>query len=194
MDLLLQLLTNMVYLPVGKTHVKKSGMGKLIGSIEKHAMVKGTPNEAAVSDRVQKVKDAWQASVKARKARDAAAAEATKKSEEAAKAAAAAAIPKKSGEVASKKREANSTSSPTSAKRTKTVDSGKSSSLSSLLGRVSGTSSSGTKAEADASETTASAKKSAAEKKSQTTGKIMIVGQSCLLLQRSEAHYLFLCR
>ena len=86
MDLLLQLLTNMIYLPVGKSHVKKSGMGKLIGSIEKHAMVKGTPNEAAVLDRVQKVKDAWQASVKARRAKDA---EATKKSEEAAKVAAA---------------------------------------------------------------------------------------------------------
>ncbi len=45
-------------------------MGKAIGTIEKHPMCKGTPNEAAISKRVQDIKEAWNASVKARKAID----------------------------------------------------------------------------------------------------------------------------
>jgi hypothetical protein len=43
-------------------------MGKAIGTIEKHPMCKGSPNEAAISKRVQDIKEAWNASVKARKA------------------------------------------------------------------------------------------------------------------------------
>lgn len=42
-------------------------MGKAIGSIGKHAMCAGTPNETAIMDRVDGIKSAWNASVKARK-------------------------------------------------------------------------------------------------------------------------------
>lgn len=66
-DLLLHLLTNLKDLPVTKSHVKQSGMGKAIGSIEKHPICAGTPNQAAIMDRVQGIKSAWNASVKARK-------------------------------------------------------------------------------------------------------------------------------
>ena len=69
--MLLHLLSNIAHLPVTKTVVKGSGMGKAIGSIEKHSKCKGTPNETAISERVQQVKDAWQASVKAKKPNDA---------------------------------------------------------------------------------------------------------------------------
>lgn len=67
-DLLLHLLSNIVDLPVTKTVVKSSGMGKAIGAIEKHSACKGTPNEAAIIERVANIKEAWQKSVKARKA------------------------------------------------------------------------------------------------------------------------------
>ncbi|GAX15482.1 hypothetical protein FisN_8Lh217 [Fistulifera solaris] len=67
-DFLLHLLTCIVNLPVTKNAVKESGMGKAIGTIEKHPMCKGSPNEAAISKRVQDIKEAWNASVKARKA------------------------------------------------------------------------------------------------------------------------------
>jgi hypothetical protein len=66
-DLLLHLLSNIIDLPVTKLLVKNSGMGKAIGSIEKHPICAGTPNESAIMDRVQKIKTAWNASVKARK-------------------------------------------------------------------------------------------------------------------------------
>lgn len=66
-DLLLLLLTNITDLPVTKSIVKQSGMGKAIGSIEKHSICAGTPNESAIMDRVQGIKKAWNASVKARK-------------------------------------------------------------------------------------------------------------------------------
>ena len=69
-DMLLHLLSNIANLPVTKTVVKNSGMGKAIGSIEKHSKCKGTPNEPAILERVLQVKDAWQASVKAKKPRD----------------------------------------------------------------------------------------------------------------------------
>ena len=68
--MLLHLLSNIAHLPVTKTVVKGSGMGKAIGSIEKHSKCKGSPNETAISERVQQVKDAWQASVKAKKPND----------------------------------------------------------------------------------------------------------------------------
>ena len=68
-DMLLHLLSNIASLPVTKSVVKDSGMGKAIGSIEKHSKCKDTPNESAIKERVQRVKDEWQASVKARKAK-----------------------------------------------------------------------------------------------------------------------------
>ena len=121
-DLLLQLLSEVVDLPVTKSLVKQSGLGRAIGSIEKHNLVKGTPNESAIVDRVQKVKDAWSASVKARKAQDA--------------------VASNSSDLGnSKKRDVSSQAplSPTAAKRQKADDGKKSSSsLSSLIKRVSG--------------------------------------------------------
>lgn len=66
-DLLLHLLTNIKDLPVTKSLVKQSGMGKAIGSIEKHPICANTPNQQAIVDRVQQIKTAWNASVKARK-------------------------------------------------------------------------------------------------------------------------------
>lgn len=64
---MLHLLTNITELPVTKSVVKESGMGKAIGSIEKHQICSGTPNEAAVKERVDKIKSAWNKSVKALK-------------------------------------------------------------------------------------------------------------------------------
>jgi hypothetical protein len=69
-DLLLHLLSSIVNLPVTKATVKESGMGKAIGSVEKHSQIKGTLNEPAVKERVQQIKDAWNASVKERKLLD----------------------------------------------------------------------------------------------------------------------------
>ena len=66
-DLLLHLLTNIIELPVTKSVVKDSGMGKAIGSIEKHQICAGTLNETAVRERVDKIKAAWNRSVKALK-------------------------------------------------------------------------------------------------------------------------------
>lgn len=65
MDLLLHLLSNITQLPVTKSIVKDSGMGKAIGSIEKHKICAGSPNESAVKERVKKIKAAWNQSVKA---------------------------------------------------------------------------------------------------------------------------------
>ena len=69
-DQLLHLLSNITSLPVTKSIVKDSGMGKAIGSVEKHRLCKATPNESAIKARVQQIKDAWHASVKARKPLD----------------------------------------------------------------------------------------------------------------------------
>jgi hypothetical protein len=69
-DLLLHLLSNIVHLPVTKEAVKESGMGKAIGSIEKHPICAGTPNEGVIRDRLLDVKTAWNASVKANKAKE----------------------------------------------------------------------------------------------------------------------------
>lgn len=67
MDLLLHLLSSIAELPVTKSTVLDSGMGKAIRDIEKHKICDGTPNEAAIKSRVQEVKDAWNASVKVNK-------------------------------------------------------------------------------------------------------------------------------
>ena len=64
---MLHLLTNIIELPVTKSVVKDSGMGKAIGSIEKHQICAGTLNESAVRERVDKIKAAWNKSVKALK-------------------------------------------------------------------------------------------------------------------------------
>lgn len=66
-DFLLHMLSNIIHLPVTKSTIKDSGLGKAIGSIEKQSFCKGTPNEAAIVDRVQKVKSAWSAVVKSQK-------------------------------------------------------------------------------------------------------------------------------
>lgn len=114
-DLLLHLLSNVADLPVTKSVVKDSGMGKLIGSIEKHSICKGTPNETAIKERVERVKSSWNASVKARKAQDATSSQPAKRPAEIAAA------------------------SPAPAKKPKTSDEPKktSSSFSSLLKKVS---------------------------------------------------------
>jgi hypothetical protein len=129
--LLLHLLSSIAGLPVTKSVVKGSGMGKMIGSIEKHSLVAGTPNELAVKDRVQLIKDSWHASVKALKGKDAP--EATN------------AAPKRQIE--------SPAPSPSSPKRIKVVDETKKvSSFSSLMGKVySSAGSSGVKSTASGS-------------------------------------------
>jgi hypothetical protein len=69
-DLLLYFLSSIAALPVTKTHVRDSGMGKKVGSVDKHKICAGTPNENAIKARVQSVKDSWNASVKALKDQD----------------------------------------------------------------------------------------------------------------------------
>lgn len=67
MDLLLHLLSNIAQLPVTKSVVKDSGMGKAIGSVEKNKICAGTPNEVPIKERIATIKEAWNKSVKARK-------------------------------------------------------------------------------------------------------------------------------
>jgi hypothetical protein len=69
-DLLLHLLANIASLPVTKSVVKSSGMGKLIGSLEKHRLCTENPNASVIKERIQLVKDCWSASVKARKSQE----------------------------------------------------------------------------------------------------------------------------
>lgn len=97
-------------------------MGKAIGSIEKHKICVDTPNESAIKERVQAVKDAWHASVKALKSAKA---------------------PSEPKTVVKRPIE-NPAPSPSSAKKIKTDEPKKasSSSFSSLLKKVSSTSSS----------------------------------------------------
>jgi len=66
-DLLLHLLSNVKDLPVTTSVVKASKLGPAIGKLGKHSICKGTPNESAILERVSGIKDAWKASVKARK-------------------------------------------------------------------------------------------------------------------------------
>jgi hypothetical protein len=63
-DLLLHLLSCIASLPVSKDMVNSSGLGKLIGSIDKHSICAGTANESAIKDRLTAVKERWSASVK----------------------------------------------------------------------------------------------------------------------------------
>lgn len=64
---MLHLLSSITELPVTKSIVLDSGMGKAVRDIEKHKICAGTPNEAAIKSRVQEVKDAWNTSVKVNK-------------------------------------------------------------------------------------------------------------------------------
>ena len=112
-DFLLHLLKNIAELPVTAAMVKNTGLGKLVGSIEKHRIFSG-PNESNIRDRVDLVKTNWKASVKARKA-------ASEKPPVA---------PKREAPTS------NATSSPVT-KRAKVADSSPKSSLSSLLQKVS---------------------------------------------------------
>jgi len=116
-DFLLHLLSSIVNLPVMKTTVKDSGMGKAIDPIEKHCIRKGMPNKSAITSRVHEIKEAWNASVKALKAVDPATSEYSSNSN---------------------KRPNEESSSPTAAKRMKSVETKKASAFSSLLKKVTG--------------------------------------------------------
>lgn len=69
-DMLLHLLSNIANLPVTKSIVKSSGMGKAVGTIDKHSICSGSPNEESITGRVEKIKEAWKKSVKIRKGKD----------------------------------------------------------------------------------------------------------------------------
>lgn len=69
-DFLLYFLSSIASLPVTKSQVRDSGMGKKVGSVDKHKICAGTLNESAIKARVQTVKDSWNASVKALKELD----------------------------------------------------------------------------------------------------------------------------
>lgn len=64
---MLHLLSKIALLPVTKSIVKESGMGKVIGSIEKHRICADSPNKGAIVERVSDLKAAWHKSVKLRK-------------------------------------------------------------------------------------------------------------------------------
>ena len=66
--MLLHLLVNITNLPVTKAAIKDSGMGITIGAIGKHAICKDTPNEHAIKEKINQLKDSWNSSVKAKKA------------------------------------------------------------------------------------------------------------------------------
>jgi len=70
-DFLLLMLDSIKHLPVNKTMVVSSGMGKLVGQIEKTKRFQESPNLRAISDRVSVTKARWQKSVKALKERQA---------------------------------------------------------------------------------------------------------------------------
>ena len=119
--MLLHILKNIADLPVTTSMVKLSGLGKLVGSIEKHRICSG-PNEGNIREKVDLVKSSWKASVKARKIAE--------------------------GESQPKlsivpKREVPTSNDPVSpsAKRAKIAESSPKSSLSSLLNRMTGSNS-----------------------------------------------------
>jgi hypothetical protein len=56
-------------LPVTKSIVKESGLGKLVGSLEKHRICANSPNKVAIVERINVIKEAWHKSVKLRKDR-----------------------------------------------------------------------------------------------------------------------------
>jgi hypothetical protein len=146
---LLHLLTNISQLPVTKSVVKESGMGKAIGSIDKHKICVDTPNEAPIKERVLEIKDAWNKSVKVRK---------EKPQENAA-----------SDGKPSLKRELESVQAPSPSAKKSKLDDSKRSSFSSLLKKMAPSSTkSPDKSAADNSKTAAngdSSRKVASQKK-----------------------------
>lgn len=66
--MLLHLLLNITKLPVTKAAIKDSGMGTTIGTIGKHPICRDTPNEHAIKEKINDLKDSWNSTVKARKA------------------------------------------------------------------------------------------------------------------------------
>jgi hypothetical protein len=67
MDLLLHLLTSIAPLPVTKEMVTTCRLGKAVVAVQKHSICVGTPNEKAITTRVQNVKTKWSEAVKALK-------------------------------------------------------------------------------------------------------------------------------
>ncbi|KAL3804534.1 hypothetical protein HJC23_002573 [Cyclotella cryptica] len=65
MDLLLHLLSNIAPLPVTKEMVTTCRLGKAVVAVLKHKICVGSPNEKAISSRVQTVKTSWSEAVKA---------------------------------------------------------------------------------------------------------------------------------
>jgi len=93
-------------------------MGKAVGMVTKHSICKGTPNESAINTRVDAIKEAWKASVKALKSLD---------------------NTSESRSSTGSKRPPEVASSPVSAKKTKTEPvKTQGSSFSSLMKKVSG--------------------------------------------------------
>jgi hypothetical protein len=127
------LLSCLVDLPVTKSTVKTSGLGKAINLIEKHKLCKGAPNESVITTRVQEIKDAWHAAVKALKATEATSS---------------------APDMIALKREAESSvKNPSPLKRIKTGgDSNKSSAFASLLKMVGGPADQSANKDQDASE------------------------------------------
>lgn len=64
LDLLLHLLTNITDLPVTKDMVTSSKLGRAVAGVEKHRICVGGKNEAAIKERVTRVKGHWSASVR----------------------------------------------------------------------------------------------------------------------------------
>ena len=63
-DLLLHLLSSICMLPVTKTMVTSSKLGKQVANVEKHKICVAGMNQKAIKERVAKVKEEWSASVK----------------------------------------------------------------------------------------------------------------------------------
>lgn len=166
-DLLLHLLKNIADLPVWTAVVKDSGLGKAIGSIEKHRICRDTPNEGPIREKVAIVKDHWKASVKARKIAD----------------------PSSRDKVGAKREPVVSTEAASpSAKRTKVSESPKSSYFSSLVKKASGGDSQAAMSSplAKAHQPTANATKSST---TSNPGKFRRVGCSAHVCWTSFAHY-----
>lgn len=114
-------------------------MGKAIGALDKHSICKGTPNEGAISGRVKRIKDAWQAAVKLQK------------------------------ETSSKRAADKAVESPTAAKRVRQTEPKKVSAFSSLIKKVASQSPSSTNGAVKTSDATSSPSKWSAQIRSGKT-------------------------
>eukprot|EP00521_Asterionellopsis_glacialis_P003783 CAMPEP_0195276282 /NCGR_PEP_ID=MMETSP0706-20130129/18437_1 /TAXON_ID=33640 /ORGANISM="Asterionellopsis glacialis, Strain CCMP134" /LENGTH=793 /DNA_ID=CAMNT_0040333883 /DNA_START=918 /DNA_END=3299 /DNA_ORIENTATION=+ len=63
-DLLLHMIISVSSLPVSKSNVMSSGLGKAIGAAEKHTICVGSKHESAIKNAIKKLKVNWNASVK----------------------------------------------------------------------------------------------------------------------------------